>query len=218
MLKERLNAAWFSVARFACRIFCRLFFRLRVYGRENIPKQGAFLLVSNHQSFLDPLFCGITMKRHLWFLARDNLFTNWFFGPLFSSVNAIPVKRNQADLTAIKKVISMLKEGKVFCIFPEGTRTRDGKINAFKPGFGLLCRRGRAAVVPVVVDGAFEAWPRHKKIFSLWRKIVVTYGQCIPAEMVRKMNDRELAEKLTHTLRRMQNDCRVKQGKEPYDY
>ena len=213
-----MNTVWFSVARFACRIFCRLFFRLRVFGRENIPEQGAFLLVSNHQSFLDPLFCGIRIKRHLWFLARDNLFTNWFFGPLFSSVNAIPVRRNQADLTAIKKVISMLKQGKAFCIFPEGTRTRDGKINAFKPGFGLLCRRGSAAVVPVMVDGAFEAWPRHKKLFSLWRKIVVTFGQCIPAENVKKMNDRELAEKLTLTLRRMQNDCRVKQGKEPYDY
>jgi len=218
MLKERLNAAWFYVARLACRIFCWLFFSLRVFGRENIPGQGAFLLVSNHQSFLDPLFCGVRIKRHLCFFARSSLFGHWFFGRLLSSVNAIPVRRGQADLGAIKKIIGKLKQGKGLCLFPEATRTSDGKIAAFKPGFGLLCRRGNAAVVPVVIDGAFEAWPRHKKLFSPGRKIVVCYGQCMPAEEVKKISDRELAEKLTATLRQMQNDCRKRQGKEPYDY
>jgi len=175
-------------------------------------------LISNHQSFLDPIFCGVRVKRHLWFLARSSLFTHWFFGRLLSSVNAIPVRRGQADLGAVKKIIDKLKEGKGVCLFPEATRTSDGKIAAFKPGFGLLCRRGEAAVVPVLIDGAFEAWPRHKKIFTPGRKIVVCYGRCIPAEQVKKMDDRELAEKLTETLRQMQNSCRIEQAKEPYEY
>ena len=188
------------------------------YGKENIPEEGAFLLVSNHQSFLDPVFCGIALKRPLYFLARDTLFKNWFFGWLISSVNTIPVRRGEADLSAMKKIIGKLKEGNGVCLFPEATRSSDGKIAPFKSGFGLLCRRGQAAVVPVVIDGAFECWPRHKKIFSPGGRIVVCYGKCITAEQVKKMSDKELAENLTDTLREMQTKIRIKQGKEPYNY
>ncbi|TSA46063.1 hypothetical protein D4R52_01220, partial [bacterium] len=95
---------------------------------------------------------------------------------------------------------------------------QDGRIAPFKPGFGLLCRRGGASVVPVLVDGAFECWPRHKKIFLPGAQIVVCYGKCITADEVKNMNDRELAERLTDTLRQMQHSCRIKHGKEPYDY
>lgn len=191
---------------------------MRVYGRENVPDKGAFVLVSNHQSFLDPLFCGVYVKRPMYFLARDTLFANRFFGWLISSVNTIPVKRGQADLSAMKKIISKLKEGNSVCLFPEATRTRDGKITPFKPGFGLLCRRGEAAVVPVVIDGAFECWPRHKKIFSPGSAITICYGKAIQAEQVKKMSDRKLAEVLTNTLRQMQTKNRLKHGKKSYNY
>jgi cytidylate kinase len=209
---------WFRFARMLCRIFCRLFLRLRVYHVENVPGRGALVLICNHQSFLDPIFCGIPLKRHLYFLARDTLFKNRFFGWLISSVNTIPVKRGKADLAAMKAVITKLKEGNGVCLFPEATRTPDGKITPFKAGFGLLSRRGGAAVVPVVIDGAFECWPRHKKIFSPGKEITVCYGKCITAEQVKNMSDRKLAEKLTNTLRQMQSDCRIRHGKEPLKY
>jgi cytidylate kinase len=208
---------WFRVARWFCKVFCRTFFKLHIAGRENVPEQGPLVLICNHQSFLDPVLCGIFIKRPLYFLARDSLFRG-LFGWLIASVNTIPVKRGAADLAAMKTIISKLKQGNGVCLFPEGTRTSDGKITAFKPGFGLLCRRGSAAVVPVLIDGAFEAWPRSKKLFSSGGHIVICYGKCIPAEQVKKMGDRKLAEVLTDTLRKMQNDCRVKQGKEPYSY
>ncbi len=208
---------WFRFARMLCRIFCKMFFHIRFVGLENIPKKGAFVLVSNHQSFLDPVLCGICIGRCLYFLTRDTLFKG-FFGRLISSVNTIPVRRGEADILAIRTVISKLKDGSGVCLFPEATRTTDGKISQFKPGFGLLCRRGNAAVVPAVIDGAFECWPRHKKIFSPGSKITVCYGKCIPADDVKKMSDEELAERLTDTLRRMQNECRIKEGKEPYNY
>ena len=209
---------WFRFARWVCKVFCKLFFRIRVYDEENVPKKGALVLVGNHQSYLDPVFCGIPLKRPLYFLARDTLFNNRFFGWLISSVNTIPVKRGTADLSAMKKVIGKLKEGSGVCLFPEAARTRDGKITPFKPGFGLLCKRGEAAVVPVLIDGAFECWPRHKKIFSPGGRIVVCYGKTITAEQVKSMSDKELAKNLTDTLRRMQTKSRVKQGKEPYNY
>jgi cytidylate kinase len=208
---------WFRIARWFCKIFCMAFFRIRPAGLENVPDQGPLVLICNHQSFLDPVLCGIFVKRPLYFLARDSLFWG-FFGRLIASVNTIPVKRGVADLSAMKTIISKLKEGSGVCLFPEATRTDDGRITPFKPGFGLLCRRGGATVVPVVIDGAFECWPRHKKLFSPGGRIVICYGKCIPAEQVRRMGDRKLAEVLTDTLRQMQNDCRVKQGKEPYSY
>jgi 1-acyl-sn-glycerol-3-phosphate acyltransferase len=218
MLREKLNARWFWLARWICRVFCMLFFRVRSYGRDNIPEKGAFILISNHQSYLDPMLCGCPIKRHLSFLARDTLFVNWFFGPLISSVGTIPVKRDEADISAMRKVIDKLKKGGGVCLFPEGTRTHDGKITALKPGLGLLCRRGKAVVVPVVIDGAFERWPRHKKIFSPGGSILVQYGSAISAEQAKNMGDEKLAEVLTDTLRQIQTEIRIKYGKKPYNY
>lgn len=217
MLREKIRAKWFWLARWISRIFCILFFRLRTYGRDNIPRKGAFILVSNHQSYLDPVFCAVPLKRPSSFLARDTLFTNWFFGPLISSLNAIPVKLGEPDISAIRKVLDKLKKGGGVCLFPEGTRTYDGKITPFKPGLGLLCRRGKAPIVPVVIDGAFECWPRHKKLFSPG-PIRLCYGKPITVEQVKDMGDKKLAELLTETLRRMQTESRIKQGKKPYDY
>lgn len=195
-----------------------LLFRWRFYGIDNIPDKGPFLLISNHQSFLDPIFCGSPPKRHLCFLARDTLFTNWFFGPVIASVNAIPVKREQADISTMKKVLGKLQEGRGVCLFSEGTRTSDGKIQRIKPGLGLLSRRSHAAIVPVVIDGAFECWPRTQKIFSPGGSIIVQYGKAISAEQAKDMGDKKLAEYLTMILRQMQTECRLEQGKEPYDY
>jgi 1-acyl-sn-glycerol-3-phosphate acyltransferase len=218
MFIERLRTACYWLGCWVCRVFCILFFHLRSYGRENIPKKGAFLLVGNHQSYLDPIFCGIPLRRQLFFVARASLFSHRFWGWLISSVKAIPVKQGRPDLFAIKKVVGKLKQGGGVCLFPEGTRTSDGKIAPFKSGFGLLSRRTEAAVVPVLIDGAFECWPRHKKIFSPGGHVVVCYGKAVTAEQVKQMNDRKLAEVLTDMLRRMQTKTRIKHDKKPYNY
>lgn len=212
-----MKAKWFWLARWLCRLFCLLFFRMRTYGRENIPRKGPFVLISNHQSYLDPVLCACPIKRRVSFLARESLFTHWLFGRMITSVGTIPLKLGEADISAMRKVIDVLKQGRGACLFPEGTRSIDGKITPFKPGFGLLCRRGKAAVVPVVIDGAFESWPRHKKLFSPG-SIVVCYGKAISAEQAKKMGDAKLAEVLTDTMRQMQTMCRIKQGKRPYNY
>jgi 1-acyl-sn-glycerol-3-phosphate acyltransferase len=217
MLKKTLKWIWYRLAQWGCRVFCILWFGIRVYGRENVPEKGAFLLVSNHQSYLDPILCGVALRRRLHFLARDSLFANKFFALLITSLNAIPVKPGRADVSAMKEVINRLKEGHGVCLYPEATRTYDGRIATFKPGFGLLCRRGEAAAVPMVIDGAFECWPRHKKVFSRG-PVTVCYGKAITAEQVKEMGDKKLAEAVTETLRRMQTEGRVKHGKEPYDY
>jgi len=210
-----LSLLWYWLAQWGCRVFCIFFFRFRVYGARNVPDSGGFILASNHQSFLDPVFCGVALKRHLHFVARDSLFRNRLFAWLIYSLNAIPLKRDKAEVSLIKMVIARLRQGSGVCLFPEATRTSDGKIREFKPGFGLLCRRAEVPVVPVLIDGAFECWPRHKRIFSP-APVTVCYGQAITAEQAKNMSDRKLAELVTSRLRQMQNTCRIKYGKTPY--
>lgn len=218
MLRTMINTAWYHVARSLCGLFVIVCFGFKVYNRHNVPTKGAFLLLSNHQSFLDPIFCAGLLPMRMCYMARDTLFTNWFFGPLIRSVNAIPIKRGQADLAAMKTIIDRLKSGLPVTLFPEGTRTTDGRISRVKPGVAMLSRRAKVPVVPMVIEGAFEAWPRNKKIFELGRKVVAYYGRPIPAETIKEMGDEAFAEYLTQTLWKLQNEVRVKLGKPPFDY
>jgi cytidylate kinase len=213
----RSPAVWYYIARFMCRVFCVVFFRYRPCGRENLPHTGPFILAGNHQSFLDPVLCGIAVKRHVTYMARDTLFKHWLFGRLIASVNAIPISRDKADIAVMRLVIDRLRQGAAVCLYPEGTRTQDGRISAFKSGFGLLCRRSKATVVPVLIDGAFECWPRTKKLPSPG-VIVVQFGKPLPPEQVATMSNEQLADEVTRILREMQREARLKQGKQPYEY
>jgi len=215
--REKLGMTWYWIARFLCQMFTLICFRYRVYGRRNIPSKGGFILVANHQSFLDPIFCGIGATRPLTYMARDSLFTSPIFGGMIRSVRAIPLSRDKADISTMKLVIARLKAGEGVCLYPEGTRTYDGRITAFKAGFGLLCRRSKAPVVPVLIDGSFECWPRHKKVFSSG-SILVQFGLPLAPEQARTMSNEDLADWVTHTLRRMQHEARLRQGKQPYAY
>jgi 1-acyl-sn-glycerol-3-phosphate acyltransferase len=217
MVRKYLKIAWYWLARFGCQVFCALVFRLRVQGRENVPKGGAYILAGNHQSYLDPVFCGVGIRRRLCFVARDSLFIFKPFGWLIHSLDAIPIARDKPDLVAMRAIIARLKEGEAVCLYPEATRTADGKIVPFKAGFGLLCRRSDAPVVPVLVDGAFEAWPRQKRFFRPGL-VTIWYGPLVPAAQMQAMSNEELADHLTAILRQMQNECRQKQGKKLYDY
>ena len=219
MFSEKIKSTWYFLVLWFCRTLCRIFFRLRYFGLENVPAQGPFVLASNHQSFLDPVFCSIFLKkRELYFMSRDTLFQNWFFGPLISSVKAIPVRRGQADISSIKTIIAKLKLGFGVCLFPEATRTTDGRIADLKGGLALLSRRGNAPVIPVLIDGAFECWPRHRKLFKLGSRITVSYGQPIPVEKIKNMEDDDFAKLLTSTLRNMQSKTRQNDAKQPFIY
>ena len=191
---------------------------MRFIGLENIPASGPFILAVNHQSFLDPVLAGIALKNQLCFMARDTLFKSKIFGLLLKSIKAIPVRRGQADLASIKAIIARLKQGDGVCLFPEATRTTDGKIAPFKGGFTLLSRRGNAPVVPVLIDGAFECWPKHRKLFKIGSRITVTYGQPISVEKITGMEDDDFAAMLTKTMREMQSQLRISEGKQPFDY
>ncbi|HMO24839.1 MAG TPA: lysophospholipid acyltransferase family protein [Tepidisphaeraceae bacterium] len=147
-----------------CRIATSLALDLKVRGERNIPERGGVLLVTNHQSNLDPVIIGVRMRRPLAYLAKSELFVNPIFGALIRSLHAFPVKQGTGDIGAVKESIRLLKAGHVLNIFPEGSRSPDGQLQPILPGAALVVKRAGVPVVPVVLDGTFEAWPRGKKL------------------------------------------------------
>jgi len=212
-----MRKMWLDFCHLICVIFCSIFFRIRVYGVENVPPNGPAVLVCNHQSFLDPVFCGVPLKRYMYYLARDSLFLNPVFRRLIASLNTVPVRRGEADFSAVRALLAELKNGNSVCLFPEGTRTPDGRVRPFKPGFGLLVRRAESPLVPVAVEGAFECWPRHRRL-PRRGTVAICYGKPLQAGELKGIQDGELAGVLTEIVRNMQNECRQRLGRRRYDY
>lgn len=137
----------------------RSLFGLRVVGAEHLIREGPVLVVSNHQSFLDPPLIGNLYRDEMVYLARKTLFTpvsQWFYARL----NAIPVDQERPDMTSLKTIIRKLKEGHRVLVFPEGSRTLDGKIGEAAPGVGLIAVKSGVPIQPVRITGAHEAMPR----------------------------------------------------------
>jgi 1-acyl-sn-glycerol-3-phosphate acyltransferase len=122
------------------------------------------LVVANHQSYLDPILAAVGMPRAFHPMARESLFRFAPFRWLIGSLYAFPVRRGTADLAAVKEALRRLKAGGVVLMFPEGTRTRDGSIGPMHGGPAAIAARAGVPIVPMVIDGAFEAWPRTRRL------------------------------------------------------
>jgi 1-acyl-sn-glycerol-3-phosphate acyltransferase len=153
---------WFCRA--ICAVAARAVFTYRAFGQENIIEDGPAIMAANHASYFDPPLVGITCKRELYFLARKTLFDLPVLGPFISRVNALPVDLSKGDLSALRTVIHLLKDGKRTVIFPEGTRSLNGQIQQARPGIGMIIARTLVPVVPMRIFGSFEAWPKGGKI------------------------------------------------------
>lgn len=183
-------------------------YRYRSFGGTDVPAQGQVLLVSNHQSFLDPVLVGLGIG-HCKFasMARSSLFTHPAFGWLIRSLNAIPIERGEADLKAMRQCISVVSAGRPLLMFPEGTRTRDGQTGQFHPGMMLLIKRARPMIIPVAIDGAFDVWPRKRKLPKLLGRISVVYGQPIDSTELIDLPPDEAMGQLRDRVERLRLDA-----------
>src|SRR6476646_4828654 len=183
----------------AFRVFARFFgvwmYGLRVEGRENWPATGGGLICANHQSMFDPPLVGLTCARRMNYLARDTLFRVPGLSQLITFLDAIPIDREGGGLAGLKETLRRLKAGELVLIFPEGTRTRDGEVQPFKPGFISLARRSRVPLIPVGLDGAYQAWPRTAK-FPRPGRVAVVIGKPLTTEQVAAMSDDDLLAEL----------------------
>lgn len=190
---------YYRFMRFLAQSAFALYFHGRAFGRENVPASGGVLLACNHQSFFDPLTATCALHREGNYMARDTLFRNLLFGRFISSVNAFPVKRGAGDVGAVKETLRRLKDGGVVTVFPEGTRTRDGSIGRINANSMLVAKKAGAAIVPTVIDGAFEAWPRTQFAPSP-RRVYVTYAEAIRPEHMRDWSGERIAEVVAQRL------------------
>ena len=208
---------WFEFWRFVSVGLVWLIYRWTVYGKENIPQDGPALVLSNHQRFIDIMLCQGWSRRTFYFVPRDTLFVG-FWGWMIDSFYTIPINQDQPTLQSMKAIIEILKRGHIVCLYPEGSRTLDGKIDEFKSGFSLLVRRSGAVMIPTVIDGVFERWPRGQKYPKLGGRVGIMYGKPIGADHIKELGEEKFIAEFNQILRTMHNDLRKKMGKDPLDY
>jgi len=186
---------------------------IRVRFDEPLPPTGGLLLLSSHQSHLDPLLIGLATDRRVSSLARSSLYRFKPFGAVITALDAVPIDRNASMVTAMKAVIARLKAGAAVVMFPEGTRTDTGRLGPLKPGFTLLAKRAEVPVVAVAIVGAYECWPKSRMLPRPGR-IRIEFGRVISAAEVARLDDRELTARITQQLTDLDARGRAARGRE----
>jgi 1-acyl-sn-glycerol-3-phosphate acyltransferase len=170
---------------FLTRVLGTIVFRVRVRGREHIPRSGGFILASNHISYYDPPLVGSFQRRELYFMAKKELFRNKLFGAVITSTNSLPIKRGAVDRRAIELCSGVLASGFGLVMFPEGTRAPKGEFLPAKPGLGMLAVAARVPIVPCYIHGSNDL----KACFWGKDRMSITYGEPFPAEWVESFGD-----------------------------
>jgi 1-acyl-sn-glycerol-3-phosphate acyltransferase len=187
-----------------CRPIMAVMFQLKVYGRNHVPRTGGVLLVSNHQSYLDPVLVGLYLPRPMSYLAKSELFKNKYFAWLIRSLNAFPVRQGAGDVGAVKEMIKRLREGHMLNMYPEGSRTMTGELGPIEPGAALVVKKAGVPIVPCVVDGSYKAWPKGQKYPKPYR-ISVMYGPVLDLE---GMKAAQITKLIDVTFRSMLDELR----------
>jgi len=160
------------------------YFRWRVYNPERVPLKGPVVLAANHASILDPPLIGAALRRALNYLARDTLFSVPVLGWLLRLWEVVPVDRDGGGAAGLRAIFDRLRGGGAILLFPEGTRTPDGRLQTARAGLGLVVIKSSAPVVPVRVFGTFEAYGRQARL-PRPRRVRVKFGTPLDFEKLR---------------------------------
>ena len=166
--------SFYHFVRGLARVAIRLLFSIRCEGLENVPEDGTkgYILCSNHIHALDPVVIGVRVKPRVYFMAKEELFHPGLQGKFLRALGAFPVSREKGDVSAMNYAVQLVKEGHVLGIFPEGTRSKTGKMGRFKSGAIFVAAQTGGDLLPCVIKEG-------KK--GLWRrKLTVRYGKMIP--------------------------------------
>jgi len=156
--------------------FLRIMFRPRYLGRDKIPVDGPLIIAANHLSHIDPAFIMTATKRPVSYMSKKEHFDGAIRRLVFKQVGVIPVDREEGGKEALKGAIEILEGGGAIGIFPEGTRSRDGKMGKGKTGVARLAALTGAAVVPVAIRQTDGVWPVSKRAPRPWRKFYYKFG------------------------------------------
>lgn len=182
----RFGMPWYQRAYYwfwwyICLLTVTILFRYRRQGRHNTPREGAFLIVANHESYLDPVLVGLAIDHQpVTPLARRGLFKNPIFGAHLRGLGTVPIDETGGDVAAIKEGIRQLQAGRIVSLYPEGSRSHDGQMQPFKRGALLLLKRSTVPILPIAVAGAYDAWPRKQKLPKIFgSKVAINIGEPI---------------------------------------
>ncbi|MGH7129923.1 MAG: lysophospholipid acyltransferase family protein [Planctomycetaceae bacterium] len=202
----RPNLLW-TWPQYAMQVLFTVGLRYRARGVERVPKTGGGLLLCNHQSSLDPFLVGLPLPRPVSYLARDSLFRLPLIGRLMRHNYVIPISRESAATSSVRAAVERLRRGLLVGLFPEGTRSRDGRVGAMKPGFVALVRRGNVPVIPVGIAGAHEVLPR-----GAWlprpRTVRVVFGPAFLPSEIERLTERGREEEFVALVRERIEKCR----------
>lgn len=186
-------------------------FRARAFHAARIPTAGPLLLAANHQSYLDPPLIGAFLgNRQISYIARAGLFKFKPLAWLITALNSISLKEDSGDAAAIREILRRLERGDAVLIFPEGSRSPDGEMHEFKRGVALLVKKARCPVLPIAVDGCFDAWPRTRALPRPFRRIGVLYGAPIPYDELMKDGPDEALRRLEREVAALLAELRAR--------
>ena len=166
---------------------------------EPLPRSGGVLVLSTHQSHLDPLLLGLATERRLSSLARSSLYRFKPFGFVITALDAVPIDREGSAVAAMKVVIKRLQDGAAVIVFPEGTRTHDGRMGEIKSGFAILAKKARVPIAPVAIVGAYECWPR-SRLLPRPGRIRLEFGRVLSVDEVAALDERGLVTECSRRL------------------
>ena len=156
----------YQVLRFLGRPVIYLLFFPKIIGKKNTRIKGKAIVISNHLSMWDPLFIAVVFRRQIFWMGKIELFKNVMARAFFYAVKAFPVRRGEGDLPAIRHAFRLLRDGRLFGIFPEGKRVKTGEIDKFEPGTSMIALKTNAPVVPVYIKGKYKPFRRMKMIIG----------------------------------------------------
>lgn len=165
--------------RFLAFLWLRILYRLEGVGVENVPATGGCLIASNHSSYIDPMALGCVVPRLFTFIARGSLKSHWLYRWLTAKLDIVSIERESSDRGQLREVLNALKAGKACVVFPEGTRSSDGKLQPFKGGVILMARLSGVPIVPAWIEGSFEVWPRNARLPRFSGRVRTIYGKPI---------------------------------------
>jgi 1-acyl-sn-glycerol-3-phosphate acyltransferase len=174
--------------------FFHIFHRLKVKGKENIPKTGGAIVCANHVSNFDPIVVAICIKRNVHFMAKAELFKNKFVSYILIKLNAFPIKRGSADITAIKNSFKLIKNGEILGIFPEGTRSKNGKLGPAEPGTATIAIKTKAPIIPIKITGSYKAFKSVKVVIGKPIELTDYYDRKLTSDEINKASQQIMAE------------------------
>ena len=178
------------------RVLFSLVYRIEIEGKEHLPERGKAIVSPNHFSMMDPIIIGAFLPRKVNFMAKEELFSNKLFALILNKLGVFPVKRGGADIGAIRTALRILNNGDIFCIFPEGTRSKTGEILKAKPGTAMIAIRARSPIIPIAIIGDYKLFSKVKIIIDKPVYLSDYYDKKVSTDEYR-----ELSQEILNTIR-----------------